>query len=317
MALTDKQLENRRNYLCSSDMASLFLGEDGHSLNQRATAMDVYTEKVFELEPKKSTKAQARGNRYESGLIEYAKEELSKPIVTDPERLEYINYDILDKNGKPIFMAHLDGFIEDGVELPEIVEAKTVGIPAEYGEPYTDDIPQWIIIQVHTSFLCTGWKKAWIPVIIGKYGLPEEMYVVERNEKIINSIIERGEQFWNDNILKKIPPPDSEPGNLQLFKRICRIPASYAEIDPMLLTTWETLKETRLNAEKEEDKALAEILKSIGDAEAVLINDGREFTYFEFKSKRVDSQILKKEFPEIYKKVIRENHYRVPRIRKI
>ncbi len=68
--------------------------------------------------------------------------------------------------------------------------------------------------------LCTGWERAYIAVLLGKWGLTEEMYVVERNEQIINAIIERGEQFWNDNVLLKIAPEDSEPGNIELFKRI-------------------------------------------------------------------------------------------------
>lgn len=313
--ITKQQLDHRKNYLCGSDMASLFTDSNGKSLNPYANSLDIYTQKVFELKPEKESEAQRLGNKYEELLITFAGEELNTSIETNPNKLEFINQDILDKNGNTFLMAHLDGYTVN--EPHEIIECKTTGLTAEYGQEYTDDVPMRVILQVHMGFLCTGFKMAHIVVLLGRWGLKEEIFAIERNEKIIEAIIERGLQFWNDNILKKIPPPDSEPGNLQLFKRICRIPASYAEIDPMLLTTWETLKETRLNAEKEEDEALAEILKSLGDAEAVLINDGREFTYFEFKSKRVDSQILKKEFPEVYEKVTSENQYRVPRIRKI
>lgn len=313
--ITPEQLERRRHYLCSTDMSALFVDDEGKSLNPFANAHDIYIQKVFELEPeKKETKPQKMGNRYEDDLIEFAGEEILKPIITDPKRLEYINTDILANNGKPFFMTHLDGFVEDS---HDIIEAKSTGMTQEYGDPYTDEIPMRTIIQVHTSFLCTGWSKAWVPALLGKFGLQEEMYVVECNKDIINAIIKAGLDFWNNHVIPKIPPEQTEAGNVELFKRIIRQPETFAEIDGALLTKWEQSKQARLDAEKSEKAAWADVLLQLGDAEGAYMPDGRMLTYFKQKGADIiDRDALKTKYADVYKEVAKENTYRVARLKK-
>lgn len=317
MAITKEQKEQRRKFIGSSDIAALFSDENGHSLDPFKVAADVWAEKCFEFEEKESTKAQSIGHRYESALIEYAEHELGWFIETKPAKIRFI----CEKY--PIFACNLDGFIPgDEIAtppiLPEIVEAKTTGLADEYGEPGTDDVPLRVILQVQHQMLCTGWNKAHIVVLLGKFGLREEMYVVERNEEIIRAIIERGTQFWNDYVLNKKAPPDAEPGNIQLFKKIIRTPEKYATVDSLLIEKWEQTKKERLDKEKEEKGFFAQILAQLGDAEASPINEERELTYFLQKGRDiVDTKRLENEYPDIYKKLARENHYRVARIRKI
>lgn len=317
MAITDEQRKERKNHLGSSDIAALFTDDEDKSLDPFQNATDVYTSKVFDLEPDKETKAMSRGNRYEKPLIAYAEEELGWGIVTDPKKLRFVCKE------HPIFACNLDGFIE-GIDdisppvLPQIIEAKTTGLSGEWGEPGTDDVPLRVILQVQHQMLCTGWQKAHIVVLMGKFTLAEEMYVVERNESIINSIIERGEQFWNDHVIPKIPPEETESGNIQIFKRIRRVPNKYAELKPELISRWEEAKQNCLELERVKEAMFAEILKALGDAEGVLLNDGREFVYFKQRTAdKIDRKKLKAEFPDIYNQVATENTARVPRIRKI
>jgi len=227
--ITKEQLEKRRGFICGSDMSALFVDENGKSLNTFATAVDIYAQKVFELEPQKETRAQHRGNKYEAGLIEFANEELGKNIITQKDKLEFINTDILDKNGKPFIMSHLDGYTDE--KYPEIIECKTTGLVQYYGESGSDDVPMSVIIQVHVGFLCTGWKKAYVAALLGKFGIQEKLYTIERNETIINAIVERATQFRNENIIPRIPPPESEVGNIEIFKRIVRQPDKFADFD--------------------------------------------------------------------------------------
>jgi putative phage-type endonuclease len=311
MAITEQQRQERRKYLGSSDIAALFVDEQGASLDPFKTATDVWASKVFELEPDKTSKAQDRGNRYESALIEFASQELGVEIETNPEKLGFISFG----EGKEIFACNLDGFTK--TKPHEIIEAKTTGLTGEWGEPGTDDVPLRVNLQVQHQMLCTGFQKAHIAVLLGKWGLTEEMYLVERNEEIINAIIARGTQFWNDFVLTKTPPPATEAGHIETFKRIVRVPEKFAEVDSGKVFQWELRRQVRLDAEKKEKESFAELLTHLGDAEGVHLEDGRLFTYFSQKGADViDRKKLQSEYPDVYQAVTRENSYRVARIKK-
>ncbi len=310
MAITEEQREERKKFLGSSDMAALFTDADGKSLHFKLTAADIWALKVFPQEKEgKASKAMERGNRYEAGLIEFAKEELGSTIQTSPHLMRFICKE------HPIFACNLDGHT---IPKPyEIVEAKTTGLTDEWGDPGTDDVPYRVIIQVHQQMLCTGWEKAHIAVLMGKFGLTEEMYVVNRDESIINAIIQRGEQFWNDYVLKKVAPLGSEVGDINVFKKIVRRPDSFADIDERYILVWDIARATRLAAEKTEEAALAEVLLHLGDAEGMKLIDGSMFTYFKQRgADKIDRNLMKAEYPEVYDIVSTSTEHRVARLKK-
>ena len=317
MAITPEQLEQRRHFLGGSDIAALFTDDDGKSLNPFATAVDVWTSKVFELAPERNqSDAIDIGNRYEPVLRQFAAGELGTFIEDNPDKLRFVNTSILGSDGKPIFAANLDGYTSP--PPPEDVEIKTTGMSGEWGEPGTDDVPFRVILQVHHQMLCSGMNTAHIAVLIGRWGLKEEMFRVERNEDIISAIIERGTQFWNDFVLTKTPPPETEKGNIKVFKRIIRKPLKVAQIDPELITTWETLRQERLAAQKAEKAAQAELFAELGDAEAAPIDGERELTYLEQRgADNIDRKALQQNHPDVYAEVATESRHRVARIRKI
>ncbi len=317
MAITEEQRKERKKFIGSSDIAALFTDDDGKSLDPFKTAVDVWASKVYDHEDKPETDAMSRGNRYESALIEFAEQELGVRIETNPDLLRFIC------KKHPIFACNLDGFSpniydtgREGDTL-EIVEAKTTGLTGEWGEPGTDDVPFRVNLQVHQQMLCTGWNKAHIAVLLGRWGLTEEMFVIERNEDIIKAIINRGEQFWNDYVLTEKAPPDSELGSIDSFKFIKRIPGKYAEVPLSVLQIWDNARQDRLDAEKAEEVAKLILIKGLGDAEGAKWSKGRELTYFQQKSNKVSVDLLKTKYPDVYLNVFKEGKHRVLRIRKL
>lgn len=309
MAITEEQKAERVKYIGSSDIAALFTDTEGKSLDPFKTAKDVWITKFYELENKErdETKPQSRGHRYESALIEFAESELGCKIETNPVKLRFIC------ESHPIFACNLDGYTL--ISPASIVEAKTTGLTGEWGEPGTDDVPFRVNLQVQHQMLCTGLERAYIAVLLGRWGLTEEIYVVDRNESIINAIIERGEQFWNDYVITGTPPPDSETGNIQLLKRIHRQPEKYADVPLYDVINWESAKEVRLLMEKQEKELFAKVIEALGDAEGARLTDGRTFTYLsQSGADIIDRKKLKNEYPEVYEKVASENKYRVARI---
>lgn len=310
MAITEQQRIDRRNHIGSSDIAALFTDKDGKSLDPFKTAADVWVTKVYDLKDAKTTEAQSRGNRYEEALIRYVYDQTGSHIVTEPEKLHFVceHY--------PFFAANLDGYIEsDNI----IVEAKTTNMGDEYGDPGTDQVPFRVNLQVHHQMLCTGWNTAYVATLRAMFGrLDESMYIIQRDERIIDAIVKKGTWFWYECVLKKTPPPDSVAGDIELYKRIIRTPAKYAEVDPALIKKWERTKAAQNRLKNRVEQLQAEVLLQLGDAEGAHIDTEHELTYFEQKAKDIiNIDLLKSKYPKIYEKISKPNTCRVARIRRI
>jgi predicted phage-related endonuclease len=322
--ITDKQRLERRKHLGSSDIAALFTGMDGKSLDPFKNAVDVFNTKVYELDDDTETVAQNRGNRYEAAMIQYVEEQTGQRVETNPDNLRYVNIDILGSDRLPIFAANLDGYIPADVTAksptkPIIVEAKTTSMGDEWGTPGTDEVPDRVNLQIHHQMLCTGWELAYVVVLRSLFGrLDESLYTIKRDERIIQAITKRGKHFWNEYVLTGTPPPDSEPGDIRIYKRIVRTPDKYANVPVDYILAWNEAKQARIDAEKAEKEALSALFEKLGDAEGAAIDDEREFTYFEQNSApRIDFARLKAEWPDVYAAISTPNTCRVPRIHKI
>ena len=307
--ITEQQLKDRQKYLGSSDVAALFTDENGHSLDPFKNAADVYVSKTQKLDEPKTSDAIERGIKLEPYLIEYASRELGCEIETQPDKINFVCKD------HPIFAANLDGYTVS--DTPSIVEAKTTGMCNEWGEPFTDQVPFRVLLQVHQQMLCSGFKDAYVVVLMGKWGLREEIYHIERNEEVVNAIIKRGEQFWNEHVIPRVPPEKTLPMDTTILKRVTREPSSYADVDESLVNAYIEAKDVAREAKRAKDHAFAELLYALGDAEGVKLSDGREFIYLEEPAgKVIDRNMLKVNYPDVYAKVATSSTRKMPRIRK-
>lgn len=309
--ITEHQRKQRCRFLGSSDIAALFTGTDGKSLDPFKTATDVWASKVYPLKESDGTPAISRGNRYEKPLIQYAESQLGCKIITARNRTRFICKE------HPIFACNLDGLalLQSGSAN---VEAKTTGLANEWGEPWTDQVPYRVNLQAHQQMLCTDLDVSYIVVLLGKYGLKEEIYVVKRNERIINAIIARGEQWWNAYVVTKTPPPETEPCNGDIFKRIIREPSSIAEkkVSAKLVKMWESAKEEENAAKKKKEALFNRILKKMGDNEAIMITDKRVLTYMEQRqADKIDRNKLRNQYAAVYSDVATPATRRVPYVK--
>ena len=312
--ITKEQREERKKFIGSSDVAALF------GLDPFKTSADVYAEKVFTIaEPNTTSDSIKIGNRHESACVDFVREALGVSVVTDPKLLRFICPD------HQIFACNLDAYTASDFMFQDtkitnenvIIEAKTTGLADEWGEPGTDEAPYRVLLQVHHQMLCTGWDKAVIVVLMGKFGLREELYYVRRNKVICDAIIEKCTDFWNGHVKTKIPPPDSIPANIDLFSRIERIPESFAEVPDEVIRAWDEARRVRLDAEKAEKEAKARMLLDLGDAEAAKLSNGDMLTYYRQSGRDIlDATLLRQKYPDIYTEVAKPNSYPVLRIKK-
>lgn len=301
MPITETQIEKRRQYLGSSDMAAIC------GLNPWNTAKDVWIQKVYPLAPGKGSPDTDRGTFLENGLLEFASKKTDFKITRNQFR------------AKGIFGANIDGIARNGGGfLPIGFEAKTTNLSAEWGEEDTDRVPDYVALQCHHQMYCGGLERVFIPVLTTLFGrLDMRLYRLERDDKLIAKLVKIGTEWWDTYVIPKVPPPQDTPARIELLKRIERVPEKVIDISGIIVYGWEVCREKRLDAEKEERIAFARVLDALGDAEAGTLSGGRIFIYMEQPgADRIDRKVLKNKYPEIYKEIATETFHRVPRLKK-
>ena len=68
-----------------------------------------------------------------------------------------------------------------------------------------DELPDSYYIQIQHYMAVMGWESCWVACLIG--GQRYVQKEVQRNSELINTIIEKEREFWEDHFLKDVPPP--------------------------------------------------------------------------------------------------------------
>lgn len=131
---------------------------------------------------------------------------------------ELIVYEVPYSVVNDFLIANLDGALKDK-ETGDygVLEIKTTSLWNK--KDWEDDvIPQYYYAQVQHYLMLTGYKFAYIAVLIG--GQQYKEFKIERNEEDINLIRNKATEFYQENLLKKIPPmPDGSDAYMQHLKK--------------------------------------------------------------------------------------------------
>ena len=303
--LTHSQKNIRKRHLGASDSAALF------GLDPFKSAADIWLTKCFDVEETETKNVAIElGNELEAPLLKWAAKELGVEISTEPDDL----FAVSETN--PIFSATLDARIKP-FNIKEALEAKVTSRANEYGEPFSDQIPDRTNIQAQHQMFVHQLQRVHVVVLIGRMGIRRELYCVNRNEQIIQAIIQKGESFWRDFVLTKQQPPEDQfgLGNIEIIKHIKRSPQTWAEVDEALILDWDTKRQTRLDAEKAEKKAEERMLTPLKDAEGVRLFDGRVLEYYKVAKQILDQKKLKAEQPDLYNQFLKESISRTPHLK--
>jgi putative phage-type endonuclease len=68
-----------------------------------------------------------------------------------------------------------------------------------------DELPDSYYIQIQHYMAVMGWESCWVACLIG--GQRYVQKEVQRNPELINTIIEKEREFWEEHFLKDVPPP--------------------------------------------------------------------------------------------------------------
>lgn len=282
----------RRRGIGGSDIAAIL------GLNKYKSAMGVYLDKVGETTLDDTAgEAAYWGNVLEDVVAKEFQQRTGQKVRRDNRMLAHPDH--------PYMIANLDRVL---VGKREILECKTSSA-FRMKEWESDEIPAEYILQVMHYLAVTGYEAAWIAVLVGGQKFIHKR--IERDEELVSYIIETADHFWNEHVMKRVPPAyDGSEASGDLLKRLYPTGEAGAEIE--LPEDAEPLIEQYHNASEQLDlykkqKAEAEnkLKALIGEAEIGLAQ-GHLVEWKTVKAREtLDSKALRAEHPDIYTKFVK------------
>jgi len=267
MPITAKQKELRKNHIGGSDLAAIC------GMDEYKNAYDVYLEKTGKLEEdERENEAMKAGTYLEDGVLKFAEERLGK-LVRNQYRSAKDKGIPIGTNIDAIVVEPLNGEENKG----DPVEAKTSqlyyyhGSSSQWGKEDTDEVPSRTIIQCHAQMICTDTEICHVPALVGGKGLV--MYHVPLDIELKKMLEEKAVYFWNEHVLKDIPPDDVIP-SLDVVKRVRREPGTVVSVPDDIVRNWLNAKELANQADKQKKEAEAILKAALGTAEGATCESG-------------------------------------------
>lgn len=294
-------LKLRRNSIGGSD-AGAILGFNKYESPYSLYCKKVYPE-TFE-EDLSDNEAIHFGNVLEDVVAKEFSERTGKKVRKHNKMMYHEEYDFMSAN-------------VDRVVIGEkaLLECKTAN---QYKESEWKDgnVPASYMAQCYHYLAVTGLEKAYIAVLIG--GQKFVWTEIERDDEVINEIIESEKEFWFNHVMKQIPPEtdDTEATSKALNE------------------LWGVTNGNVLTIDEEQNarfKAMISIDKQIKELEKEkrghqnklkeLLGDNELGQTYNYKAtwkpqtrKSVDTKRLKEEQPKIYEQYMKESKSRVLKI---
>jgi len=284
-------LEERRKGIGGSDVAAIM------GLSPWKTAYQVYREKRKEVEDWGGNSLTDWGKRMEPAIRQWYSDETGRDVRL-PDKIMY-------HPQHPFMLASLDGFTDDG----RVVEIKTARSGKDWGEPGTNQIPDYYAVQVHHYMTITGFQVADIPVSIA--GSSPSLYIVEADKEISEMIIEACAKFWERVQSGNPPDPVTYADAVARFGKIKSDGSIIATTE--LIEAIAGLKQIRAQIkelEEHEEAWKARIIIALGEQADTLIDSaGQTLVTYKLANGRklFDSKSLEKEMPEVYQKYLKQS----------
>lgn len=262
----DQWLEERRTALGASEVAAIL------GVSPWSTPWEVWADKLGKLDPWSGNRSTRAGQAFERAVLDEAEEELGTllrnvRVVADGVPLAATCDALVAATGYP-------------------VEAKTTGITGrvygDWGDPGTDEIPEYYLTQVHAQLICTRAEIGYLYALIAGRGVVR--FEVDPNEQLHRAISDRICDWWEKHIVQGIEPSREAMPALDVVKRLRKVPNKEVELGQdiaELIAMRDSLKDQEKTAKDQLELLDTKIRLAMDDAEVGLLPDGREVTLFE------------------------------------
>jgi len=207
--------------------------------------------------------------------------------------------------------AHIDRFIVQGsTSSPtRILECKTANpfSSGDWGEIGSDEVPMSYLCQCIWYMAITGIDKTDLAVLFGNSDF--RIYEIARDPALEALVIAKASTFWDEHVLKDIPPPVQSEADCQtLFSKGDPAKSIEAGQETLELTKRLHTLNSEIETREEEISSIKQtIMSQMGEAE-LLTYQGRNLATWKAPkpSFRLDSKRFELEHPEI------ASNYKIP-----
>lgn len=295
-------LQERKKGIGGSD-ASAILG-----FNPWKSAFELYIDKTSEHVEEIDNEAIHWGNVLEDVVAEEFTRRTGKKVRRRNQTFRHKEHEFM--------IANID---RDVVGERALLECKTTNA-FNLGAWDGEQIPPAYICQLQHYMSVLDYEKAYIAVLIG--GQKFVWKEVERDDEFIELMIEQEKHFWEEHVLKGVPPEiDGSKSASELLAKMypedngetVMLPSDEAE---MLIEAIESIKaevKEKLELQKEYENKLKLL---IGEAQ-MGVTPKYEVRHKTYERNSFDTKRLKKELPDIAEKYTRQSTYRRLMIKKI
>lgn len=300
-------LDWRRQGIGGSD-AAVIVGLDPYR-----SPMELWLNKTGQLPDQDESEAMRWGNLLEA------------PIVSEFQRrtgLYVIDRQVMvEHRERPWMRATLDGRVYESQGRDSqlgIYEGKTTSA-MRFGMHWGEEPPEWVLCQVQHNMAVDDVDHAWVTCLIG--GQKLLWYEVERDDGLIEQLMDAEEYFWEHHVLARVPPPASGRGELEALKTAFRQAAPDVpgvELDRDLAYNLITCYLSHKAAEKEAGEraaaAQADLCALLGEAQAGRVNDQDVITWRMTERRTFDQQQFAAEYPGLAQRYTKTSSVRTFRV---
>jgi len=275
------------------------------------------------------------GNRMESNIREWVQDDFLESEGIELKTFEY-PFMMVDKECN-YFSANIDGLgllkdnwtyreNKDTGEIWQIPKDEYFGLEIKTGSEFLkrmwegDDIPDSYYLQVMWYMMITGLKYFMIIYLLGK---EIKWKVIPRCESDIEAIRQLGKDFWNNNILAKVPPDVTgiKKETEQIIEQQTLKDESEIAISDDKLQKYNEISEQIKKLETEKEILKQNIFLEMQNSKKGFSEDGFfKVNRFEVNKETIDTKLLKEKYPNTYKEVIKNKsnfiNMRISKIKK-
>lgn len=294
-------MKERQKGIFGSDVGAIM------GINKYKSIFEVYVEKTSkDLSGEISSKAVRKDEIEKAYFRETLKEVNAKEFTVRTGKKVRKENKVLMDSEYDFMMANIDRKVM-GENSILMCKSSSVFLAKEYDG---EEVPANFILQCQHNMRVSGAGKCYIASLIG--GQRFVIKEIERDDELINMIIEKEKDFWNNHVLKKVPP--SIDGSLGATQYIgSKYKASDKGLEIILQGEYKDKLQEYIKI-KEDIKILETSLKQIENniknemksAERGITEDFL-VSWKSILSNRIDAKALKNNYPEIYKNVIKES----------
>ena len=193
-------------------------------------------------------------------------------------------------------------------DFDRLIVGQKAGLECKTVSPFSADkwadgkIPAHYMAQVNHYLAVSGFDCWYIAALI--FGKELVIHKITTDKEVLNNLIAKEEHFWKYNVMPEIPPvPTGSEGDTQQINQLYSADDrnKTADLNPIrnLLDKRQELS-TQIEQMEQEKTAIEQQVKLQMQDAAYGTAPGYKVSWVSSESKRVDSQRLKKEQPDIF-----------------